>query len=83
MKKENEKQRGDVKQFKSAEDINKEYDEKIQAIEKKKEEANDRIDQAYKKYHSDYDSYEDQQDLLAYIRYIESHMERVKEQLEK
>lgn len=64
------------------EDIKKEFDEKIKAVEEKKDKLEDRIDDYMDKHVRENDAYEDQQDLLNYISWVADQIDRLKKRKE-
>lgn len=70
MKEQKKNEQGIVAEQKTVEQIKLEYDEKIKAVDAKRDALEDRIDDYIDKFNRDYDDYEDQQDLLNYIDWL-------------
>lgn len=73
---------GAVSVQKTPEDIKKEFDEKIKAVEEKRDKLEDRIDDYMDKHVRENDSYEDQQDLLHYINWVTNQIAWLKKRKE-
>jgi hypothetical protein len=71
-----------VAEQRSVDDIKKEYDERIKAVEARRDALEDKIDDYFDKYYRDVDSWEDQQDLLDYIEWVKGQIEHVKKRKE-
>jgi hypothetical protein len=78
LEKQKKSEEGVVVQQKSVDDIKKEYDEKIKAVEARRDALEDKIDDCIDKYNREVDDYEDQQDLLNYIDWVKDQIERLK-----
>lgn len=61
--------------MKSIEEIRADYDKKLKELDVKKEEAQKKMDELKLKYNKDFDLYEDQQDLLRYIKYVQEEID--------
>lgn len=70
LEKQKKGEQGQVAEQKSIDDIKKEYDEKIKAVEARRDALEDKIDDYIDKYNRDLDNWEDQQDLLHYINWV-------------
>lgn len=71
-------EKGAIKQQLSPEDIKKDYDAKIAALDERRNKLEDRIDDHYHKKQVDYDLYEDQQDLIRYIDWVNDQIKWLK-----
>lgn len=86
LRKQKESEQGQVKEQRTVESIKAEYDEKIKALDLRRDKLEDQIDDAYDRWTRDNDSYEDQVDLLKYIKWVEGEVEwlnKKKEEEEK
>jgi malate synthase len=71
LRKQKESEQGQVKEQRNVEGIKAEYDEKIKALDLRRDKLEDEIDDSYDKFTRDNDNYEDQLDLLKYIKWVE------------
>lgn len=76
-------EKGVIKQQQSPEDIKKDYDARITALDERRNKIEDRIDDHYHKQQVENDLYEDQQDLLRYIDWVNDQIQRVKKRKEE
>ena len=70
---------GKTQEHKSVDDIRKEYDIKIKKTDEKKEKLEELIDDYIYKHQKQQDAYEDQQDLLRYIDWVERQVQILKD----
>jgi predicted nucleic acid-binding Zn-ribbon protein len=73
---------GQSKVQKTAEEIKAEYDIKFKAFEERRDKLEDRIDDYVDKFVRENDDYEDQQDLLKYIKWVEDQVAWLKKKKE-
>ena len=72
-------EKGAAEEKKTVEEIKAEYDVKLKGIEDKRDKLEDKIDDYMDKHTRSMDDYDDQQDLLKYIAWVEDQIERLKE----
>lgn len=75
MQKKRKEEEGVVTEVRNVEDIKAEYDKKIKEAEAKRDEAQKKMDELKVKYNKEIDLYEDQQDLLRYIKYVQEEID--------
>lgn len=78
LKTQKKSEQGNIEEARTVEDIKAEYDVKIKQVEAKRDKLEDRIDQYIDKHYKERDNYEDQQDLLDYIDWVEKQIEHLK-----
>ena len=79
IKKEKESELGKTEDLKSVDDIRKEYDVKLKKVEEKRDKLEERIDDYIYKHQKEQDAYEDQEDLLKYIDWVERQIQWLKD----
>ena len=72
-------EKGVAEEKKTVEEIKAEYDVKLKAIEDKRDKLEDKIDDYMDKHTRSMDDYDDQQDLIRYIAWVEGQIEDLKE----
>lgn len=83
LTKQMDSEKGVIKQQLSPEDIKKDYDARITALEERRNKVEDKIDDHYHKQQVENDHYEDQQDLLKYIDWVNDQIVRLKKRQEE
>lgn len=76
-------EKGAVQDLKSIDDIKAEYDVKLKVIEGKKDKLEDKIDDYLDKYVRANDEFEDQQDLIRYVDWVENQIAYMKKRKEE
>jgi regulator of replication initiation timing len=78
LERQRKNEQGTVAEQRSVEEIKKEYDDRIKALEARRDALEDAIDDYLDKHSREVDNWEDQQDLLNYIDWVKDQVVRVK-----